>query len=232
MDIDGCGTDGLMSHKCFDGKQVRAIFIKVGAKGVTERMAGEPFFPSEPALMFMYVPGKEKRIDRSGRVRLLGEKPLFWAAICKPVFREEVKCCVGKDCIAVFPGFGMADMDTHIPAAYILITEMAEFTYTQPGRIHESGHGTLFQIRHGGDKLPGLLLGRDIGKIGVKLAHRELGWIPWFMKNIHGEKAQLGNAGVDGTVRKIPAVLDVTDKTAQFCPGNLLRGSVQDIREI
>lgn len=56
MDIDNRGINGFMAHKCFYGKQVRTIFIKVGTKGMTEGMAGEPFFPSKPALMFMDVP--------------------------------------------------------------------------------------------------------------------------------------------------------------------------------
>ena len=60
MDIDDGGMDGLMSQECLDGEQVRAILVKVGAKGMAEGMAGDAFWPAQAAFMCMDVPGKEK----------------------------------------------------------------------------------------------------------------------------------------------------------------------------
>ena len=57
-----------MSKQSFDGEQVRTVFIKVCAKGVPERMAGETFFPAKTAFVLMDVSGKEKSVNGSGRV--------------------------------------------------------------------------------------------------------------------------------------------------------------------
>ena len=42
-----------MSHKSLYGKQVNPILIKGSAKSVTERMTGNPAFPSQSVLMCM-----------------------------------------------------------------------------------------------------------------------------------------------------------------------------------
>ena len=55
MDIDNGGTDRLMSHKGFYSKQVSTILVKMGAKSMAERMAGQSFWPAEPPFMFMDV---------------------------------------------------------------------------------------------------------------------------------------------------------------------------------
>lgn len=191
MDIKNRGIQGFMSHKSFYGKQIRTVFIKMCAKSMAERMAGQSFGPSEPPLVFMNVTGQIKGINGSGRIKLFREKPSFWAAVLKPVFRKKIKGSRGKDGITVCSGFRMADMDPHFFAPDILITQMADLTDAQAGRIHKSKHGTLFQIRKCGNKLADFRLGRDVGKIRIKLTHRKLSRIPGFMQDIDGEKAQL-----------------------------------------
>ena len=90
-----------MSHKGFYGKQIRTVFIKVRAKSMTERMAGQPFGPSKPPLVFMNVTGQVKGINGSGRIKLFWEEPSFWAVVLKPVFRKKIKGSRGKDGITV-----------------------------------------------------------------------------------------------------------------------------------
>ena len=54
--IDSSGGQRLMSHKSLYGKQVNPILIKGSAKSVTERMTGNPAFPSQSVLMCMDMP--------------------------------------------------------------------------------------------------------------------------------------------------------------------------------
>ena len=51
-----------MSQQSFNGKQVNAILIQMGAEGMPERMAGEPALPAKAVLMGMDMPGKEKGV--------------------------------------------------------------------------------------------------------------------------------------------------------------------------
>ena len=85
----------------------------------------------------------------------------------------------------------MADEDAHLFPADILIAEAAHFPYAQAGGIHEGDHGFLFDAGHGGDELPDLLLGRDIGKVFIKPAHGKLGIVPGLMQDVDGKEAQL-----------------------------------------
>ena len=48
------------------------------------------------------------------------------------------------------------------------------------------------------------------------------------MKDIEGKKAQLGDNTVDCAIGKIPGILEPPDETAQFLPGNLFRGFVEE----
>ena len=85
----------------------------------------------------------------------------------------------------------MADEDAHLFPADILIAEAAYLPYAQAGGIHEGGHGFLLDAGHGGDELPDLFLGRDIGKVFIKPAHGELGIVPGLMQDVDGKEAQL-----------------------------------------
>lgn len=62
-----------MSEQCFNGKQVSSIFIKVCAKGMAERMAGEPVVPAK----FRFFGGDKLiyriRSHRAGGVVPVGE---------------------------------------------------------------------------------------------------------------------------------------------------------------
>lgn len=78
----------------------------------------------------------------------------------------------------------MGDMDSHAGTFNILILQMADFTDTQAGRIHECDHCLLLQIRNGGDESPDFLLGRDKRKIFIKSAHGKLGIVPGLMQDI------------------------------------------------
>ena len=49
-----------MSQQSFNGKQVNAILIQMGAEGMPERMTGESAFPAKAVLMGMDMSGKEK----------------------------------------------------------------------------------------------------------------------------------------------------------------------------
>lgn len=63
----------------------------------------------------------------------------------------------------------VCNMDAHIFSANILITQTADFTNAQTGRIHDSDHGLLFQIRHRGNERPDLFFRRNGRKI-VKIS--------------------------------------------------------------
>lgn len=91
MDIDDGGMDGLMSQECLDGEQVRAILVKVGAKGMAEGMAGDAFWPAQAAFMCMDVPGKEKGVNGFVPAGLLWEKVSLGTAAGEPVLCKDVK---------------------------------------------------------------------------------------------------------------------------------------------
>ena len=92
----------------------------------------------------------------------------------KPVLGKNVKRLFGKNGITVRAVFTMSDVDAHIFPLDVFITEVADFTNTKTGRIHESNHSLWFHIGHSRDKGFGLFFCRDKGQIGIKPAHREL----------------------------------------------------------
>ena len=65
MNIDRGGIQSFMPKQSFDGEQVGAIFIKVGAKRMSERVAGKAFFPSKTAFMLMDVSGNLLPVNTS-----------------------------------------------------------------------------------------------------------------------------------------------------------------------
>jgi len=163
---------------------------------------------------------------------MLWEKPSAGLTIREPVLRKNLQSQRGKDGITVRACFGMADVDAHGGAADILITEGADFTNPEPCGIHQGQDGLMLEVGKSLDKIPYLLLGRDIGKIRIKSAHRELGGIPGFMQDIHGKKTELGNAVVYGSVRKMLFFLKPADKITQFLPGNIFRALVEKAGKI
>lgn len=218
MDVNGGGFNGPVPQECLDSEQISPIFVKMCAESVTERMAGEPLRPAEAPLMGMDMPGEEKGIDGRVNAGLFREKPAPGASISKPVLCKEEEGSLREDGKAVLASFGLSDVDTHMCAVNILITEAADFTDTQAGGIHKSGHGLLLEVGHGRDKTPDFILGRDKGEMGIKPAERELGRVPGFMKDIDGKETQLRDTVIKGTVRKMALLLDKTDKRAQIVP--------------
>ena len=91
MDVDHGGIQRLVPHECFDGQQINAVLIKMGSEGVSERMTGKALWPSKLFFMSLYVPGKKKGINRTGRIRLLREKPAGRTSAGEPVFSKDVK---------------------------------------------------------------------------------------------------------------------------------------------
>ena len=91
MDIDDSGMDRLMSQKRFYGEQVGAVLVKVCAKSMAERVAGDAQGPAQAALMFMDVPGKEEGVDWLVPARLLWEEIPPGTAAGKPVLCQDVK---------------------------------------------------------------------------------------------------------------------------------------------
>ena len=126
----------------------------------------------------------------------------------------------------------MRDVDAHIFPLDVFITEIADFTNTKTGRIHESNHSLGLHIAHGRDKDFGLFFCQDKGQIGIKFSHRKLCVIPWLMKNIKSEKAQLGNGSIDRTVRKIPFALKDLKKPPLIFVRDLRRRFVKGIPDI
>ena len=91
MDIDRRGIQGFMSKQGLNGKQVCAILIKVCAKSMPERVAGETVRP--PELSFF---GGDKLVGRigshgTGRIVTVGEKEPGRPAIFKPVTCQDIK---------------------------------------------------------------------------------------------------------------------------------------------
>ena len=191
MDINRGGIQGFMSKDSLYCQQVSAVFIKVRTKGMPERMAGDAPRPSQAVFVFMDMPGKEKGVNRAAGISLLREEPSAGAAAFEPVLREDIEGILRQDGIPVFPAFGMRDVDPHIGTVDILITEMADFADAQAGRIHDGYHGFLLDVRDGGNEVESILQGRHERKKGIKFAEGELGVVPRFMEDVHGEEAEL-----------------------------------------
>ena len=102
----------------------------------------------------------------------------------------------------------------------------------QTGRKHQAEKCFKFRVCNRGKEGLHFLPGGNKRQLGVKLPERELVRIPGPAQDISGKKTQLGNTGIDGTVRKLPSLLDPADKIPHFNPGNILQGSAEDIRKI
>ena len=102
-----------MAEQGFNGEQVGAIFIKVCAKRMAERMAGQLMF--EAKLLFF---GKNKLIygiRSHGPCGIIpaGEEEPRWSAGMEPVLSQDIQGIPGEDRIPVRTRFGMTDMDAH-----------------------------------------------------------------------------------------------------------------------
>ena len=96
----------------------------------------------------------------------------------------------------------MGDMDPFVFTLDILIPEITDLPDSESGGIHKSNHRLNFDIGDGIDKVKGFFLGRDIGKVSIKLPHRDLCRVPGLMKYVEGEETDLRDCTIDGTVRK------------------------------
>lgn len=218
MDIDRGGIQGSMSKQGLNGKQVRAILIKVCAKGMPERVAGETVRPSEFGFF-----GGDKLVGRigshgTGGIVTVGEKEPGRPAVFKPVTRQDIKGVFGEDGKAGRAVFGGTDMYVHGRAADVLITQAADFTDPEPRGIHEGNNGLMFKIGKRINKKEHFLLRRDIGKVFIKPAHGKLGVIPGPVEDIEGKETQLGNGAVDGPVREVSGMLQPADEATQIIP--------------
>lgn len=133
-----------MPHKCFYGKQVRAVLIQVGAESMAEGVAGKPAPPSKSVLMGMDVPREEEGVDGPVLPVLFREKEALGPATFIPVAGEQVQCGMRKDGVTVIPAFGAGDVKPHIPAVNIFIAEAADLADAEAGGVHEGDHGSLF----------------------------------------------------------------------------------------
>ena len=121
-------------------------------------MAGEPPGPSELLFVAPDMPRQEEGVDGTGGVRLFWEEPPGGSSTGEPVLCEDIKGCAGKEGVPVGPVLAMRDMDPHVPALDVLITETADLTDPQAGGIHKGDHSLLLDVRHGRDELSGLVL--------------------------------------------------------------------------
>lgn len=147
-----------MAEQGFNGEQVGAIFIKVCAKRMAERMAGQLMFEAK----FLFF-GKNKLIygiRSHGPCGILpvGEEEPRWPAGMEPVLSEDIQGIPGEDRIPVRTRFGMTDMDAHGGAADVLISERADFTNAKPGGIHERKDCFVLGVGKRMNKSPGFFL--------------------------------------------------------------------------
>lgn len=91
MDVNGGRFHGFMAEDSLDGKQVCAVFVKMGAQGMAEGVAGEASWPAEPVFVFVDVPGEEKGVDGPVRIGLFWEKPSHRSSAFKPVCGKGIK---------------------------------------------------------------------------------------------------------------------------------------------
>ena len=211
-----------MSEERFNGEQVSAVFIKVGAKCVPKRMAGETVLPAK----FSFF-GGNKLVYRIRGHGLLGiitvrEEESHGPAGMEPVLCQDIQCIPGKDGITVRTCLGMRDMYAHGRAADILVAEGAGFAKNR----------LVLEVGKRLDKIPDLILCRNKRKVGIKSAHRELCGIPGFVQNVNGEETELGNAVVHSAVRKTFLSLEPPDKITQFIPGDIFGGFVEKAGKI
>ena len=232
MDINGGGVQRLMSKQGLNSKKVGAIFVEMGAESVAERMAGQLMLQAEFAFF-----GRDKLADGIRNDMLVGmvpfgEEPAGRFSKSEPVVRKDLQCQGRQNGVPVRPSLRMADMDPHGGPADILIAQGTDFADPKPGGIHEREDRFMLEVGKGLDKIPGIFLGRDIRKVSIKPAHRELGRIPGFMQNIEGKETELGDTVVDRAVREGTFLLKPADIIPEILPGDIFRLLVKDCLEV
>ena len=80
-----------MPHESLNGHKIDTILVKMSAESVTERMTSQTPGPPEFLFMGSDVPGKEKGVDRPGRIGLLWKEPSGRASACKPVLSKDIE---------------------------------------------------------------------------------------------------------------------------------------------
>ena len=174
-------------------------------------------------------------VDGFGGIPLLREKPFPGAVLCRkriPVLQNELPGLFRKLCISGRAVFGRAYKNPAPGMFDVSTLKMPDFADAQAGGEHQAEKGLEFQVVDGRKEKLHFCPGRDKGKIRIKLPERKLVRIPWFMKDIEGKKAQLGDNTVDCAIGKIPGILEPPDETAQFLPGNLFRGFMENAGKI
>ena len=106
--------------------------------------------------MLMDMSGQEERVNGSCMVGLLRKQPFSWLATFEPVLGKDIQCVFRKGSESFLSVFGMQDMDFHVGTIDIFIAKMTDFANPESGRLHESNHGFLFNIRNGIYKFKGL----------------------------------------------------------------------------
>lgn len=112
-------------------------------------MTGNAFRPSEFDLVFCDMSGEIKGVNGFWRISLFWKKVAGGSSTGKPVLGKDVKRLFGKDGVTVRTIFTMSDVDAHVFSLDVFITEIADFTDTETGRIHECNHSLRFDICHG-----------------------------------------------------------------------------------
>ena len=91
MYIDRGGRKGLVSHESLNGHKIDTILVKMSAECVTERMTCQTPGPPEFLFMGSDVSGKEKGIDRLGRICLFWKEPSGGSSAFKPVLCKDIE---------------------------------------------------------------------------------------------------------------------------------------------
>lgn len=109
---------------------------------------------------------------------------------------------------------------------------MSHFAYSETGRKHKTEYGLKFDIRDGKKKSLHFLSGRNKRSIGIKFTKRKLVRIPGSVQHINVKETELGDTGIDGTVRETAFSLDPDNKISVILPGGKFRRAVFNLRKI
>ena len=91
MDIDGSCCQRFVSEMSLNSQKICPILIEMSAKGMTERVAGNTFRPTESTFMFVDMTRNKKCINRTFRVSLLWKKSACWSVILEPVLSKDIQ---------------------------------------------------------------------------------------------------------------------------------------------
>ena len=114
MDINGSGTDALMSHKGFQREQICTVLVMISGKSMPEGMAGKTVIPAQFFFMGTVKVRDPLMIDRFRGIPLLWEKPVTWTLPCRdgiPVQEDKLPGLFRKLCIPGGTVLGSPDED-------------------------------------------------------------------------------------------------------------------------